>query len=88
MDKVLNKRLANIEKSFAKVLKGVSFLSQTSAREFKRITTRFNETDKNIQFLASSVDSIKKIIINGRFDKRIERLEYDVDKMKDMLHFK
>ena len=74
----VDKRFDTIDKRLGSIQKEVSFLASSSAREFKNISHRFN-------LLEINVDGIKKVIINGRFDKRLEQLEGDMSKVKEAL---
>lgn len=74
----IDKRFDTIDKRLDSIQKEASFLASSSAREFKNISHRF-------ALLEINVDGIKKVIINGRFDKRMEQLERDMDKVKQTL---
>ncbi len=74
----MDKRFDTIDKRFDSIQKELSFLTGSSAREFKNISHRF-------ALLEINVDGIKKVIINGRFDKKMEQLERDMDKVKQTL---
>ncbi len=74
----VDKRLSSVDKRLNGIQKEINFLASSSAREFKDISHRFD-------LLEISVAGIKKVIINGRFDKRMEQLERDMDKVKQAL---
>lgn len=70
-DKQLDKRLKSMERGIEQIL-------NSTAREFKTISGRFD-------IIESDITGLKKIIITGRFDKRIDRLEKDMDRVKEAL---
>lgn len=74
----IDKRFETVDKRLDSIQKEASFLASSTAREFKNVSHRFD-------LLEINVDGIKKVIINGKFDKRLERLEGDMDKVKETL---